>query len=153
MDVQEQLLANNDQYQIKVKLDMPSELGGLTHGRIIYLNGRKSKAELNQNLAEEIGHEKFTVGNIVHEDSNSDTQQENKARVWGMQQLVSLNALVDAWQAGACSPQEVAEELEVTPEYLLDAIEMWRTKKGLTFWHGDYYFDLTNGIQIQRYDE
>lgn len=148
MDAQERLMADNDQYKYEVRSDMPSHLGGLTRNNVIYLNSHRDYAERTCIVAEEIGHEKTTDGGIVYGDTDLDRKLERKARQWGMEHLVSLAGLVAAWKKDCESVQDVADYLEVTPEYVLDAISMYREKLGLQFTYCGYHFNLNNGIQI-----
>ena len=82
-------------------------------------------------LAEELGHHHTSVGNIIDMGNASNRKQERQARIWGYNKLIGLNGIIKAFEAGCQSVHEAAEFLEVTEEYLLEAIECYREKYGV----------------------
>lgn len=82
-------------------------------------------------LAEELGHHHTSVGNIIDMEHVSNRKQERQARIWGYNKLIGLNGIIKAFEAGCQSVHEAAEFLEVTEEYLLEAIECYREKYGV----------------------
>lgn len=56
---------------------------------------------------------------------------------WAAKQLVPLQRIVDAWQAGIRDEWELADYLNVTPKFLEDAIDYLRHKHGLYVRHGN----------------
>ena len=82
-------------------------------------------------LAEELGHHHTSVGNIIDMENISNRKQERQARIWGYNKLIGLNGIIKAFEAGCQSVHEAAEFLEVTEEYLLEAIECYREKYGV----------------------
>lgn len=82
-------------------------------------------------LAEELGHHHTSVGDIIDMENVSNRKQERQARIWGYNKLIGLNGIIKAFEAGCQSVHEAAEFLEVTEEYLLEAIECYREKYGV----------------------
>lgn len=82
-------------------------------------------------LAEELGHHHTSVGNILDMNDIRNRKQERQARFWGYNKLIGLTGIVQAFEAGCQSTHEAAEYLEVTEEYLLEAIECYRDKYGV----------------------
>lgn len=82
-------------------------------------------------LAEELGHHHTSIGNIIDMENVSNRKQERQARIWGYNKLIGLNGIIKAFEAGCQSVHEAAEFLEVTEEYLLEAIECYREKYGV----------------------
>ena len=82
-------------------------------------------------LAEELGHHYTSVGNILDMNDIRNRKQERQARFWGYNKLIGLTGIVQAFEAGCQSTHEAAEYLEVTEEYLLEAIECYRDKYGV----------------------
>ena len=89
-------------------------------------------------LAEELGHHHTSVGNIIDMGNASNRKQERQARIWGYNKLIGLNGIIKAFEAGCQSVHEAAEFLEVTEEYLLEAIECYREKYGVYKENGTY---------------
>ena len=82
-------------------------------------------------LAEELGHHHTTVGNILDPSNPSNRKQERRARLWGFNHMIGLYGLVSALEHGCRSKQETANFLEVTEEYLEEAIKCYKEIYGL----------------------
>lgn len=89
-------------------------------------------------LAEELGHHHTSVGNIIDMENASNRKQERQARIWGYNKLIGLTGIIKAFEAGCQSVYETAEFLDVTEEYLLEAIECYRNKYGVCTEAGNY---------------
>lgn len=89
-------------------------------------------------LAEELGHHHTSIGNIIDMEDLSNRKQERQARLWGYNKLIGLNGIIKAFEVGCQSVHEAAEFLEVTEEYLLEAIECYRNKYGVCTEAGNY---------------
>lgn len=83
-------------------------------------------------LAEELGHHHTSIGNIIDMENVSNRKQERQARIWGYNKLIGLTGIIKAFEAGCQSVHDIAEFLEVTEEYFLDAIECYRGKYGVS---------------------
>lgn len=117
---------------------------------LIYNNGRikGKRIAIRQNintttekacvLAEELGHHHTSVGNILDMNDIRNRKQERQARFWGYNKLIGLTGIIQAFEAGCQSTHEAAEYLEVTEEYLLEAIECYRDKYGVCKEIGTY---------------
>ncbi len=82
-------------------------------------------------LAEELGHHHTTVGNIIDQKIDGNTKKEKKARLWAYNKKIGLSGIVSAYKHGCRNLFEMAEHLEVTEDFLRDALEMYRSKYGL----------------------
>lgn len=110
---------------------------------LIYNNGRikGKRIAIRQNintttekacvLAEELGHHHTSVGNILDMNDIRNRKQERQARFWGYNKLIGLTGIVQAFESGCQSTHEAAEYLEVTEEYLNEAVECYRDKYGV----------------------
>lgn len=101
-------------------------------------------------LAEELGHYYTGVGNILEQSSVSDRKQEFRARMWGYNQMVGLSGLVSAAKAGCRNMYEVAEHLDVTEEYLQEALIAYRSKYGLGKALDNYWITFEPSLQIYQ---
>ena len=82
-------------------------------------------------LAEELGHHHTSVGVIVDLSSSQNRKQERQARIWAYNNRIGLYGLIRAYEQGCKSRYEVAEFLEVTEEFLEEAINTYREKYGV----------------------
>lgn len=116
------------QYASSRKLDiveckLPSDkLKGLYADDIIFLSENiETEVEKKCILAEEIGHYETSHGHILNNSTNSN-KQEKKARTWAYHELIKIESFIEASNKGIRSRYELAEYLDVTEEFLADAI-------------------------------
>jgi len=81
-------------------------------------------------LAEEIAHHDLTVGNILEQSNTQNRKQEMLARMSAYNRMIGLIGLINAFNAGCKNRFEIAEYLDVTEEFLIDALEAYRNKFG-----------------------
>jgi hypothetical protein len=103
-------------------------------------------------LAEELGHYYTTAGDILDQSDVSNRKQERTARLWAYNKMITLEKLVAAKESGCRNSFEIAEHLEVTEEFLLEALECYRAKyeKGL---QKDNYLILFEPFNIYKMAE
>lgn len=82
-------------------------------------------------LAEELGHHHTSVGVIVDLSDVQNRKQERQARIWAYNKQIGLRGLIRAYEQGCRSRYEIAEFLEVTEEFLEEAINTYREKYGV----------------------
>lgn len=129
----EKLLEEAEQNNIYVieNAAFESKSDGLINGDVIGLNRNirsyKKKACV---LAEELGHYHTTAGDIICQSSDSDRKQELRARVWAYEKLIGLFGIVRAYKSGCQAPHEMAEYLDVTEEFLMEALSYYKSKYG-----------------------
>mgnify|MGYP004698803027 CR=1 FL=1 len=81
-------------------------------------------------LSEELGHFETSVGDILDMNSVSNRKQEIKARAWAYDKLINLQGFINAFEHNCTNLYETAEFLEVTEEFLIEAIQLYQTKYG-----------------------
>ena len=81
-------------------------------------------------LAEELGHHYTTVGNILDQSDPSNRKQELRARLMAYDKMIGLIGIVRAYQHRCQNLTDMAEYLEVTEEFLKEALEQYRRKYG-----------------------
>lgn len=101
-------------------------------------------------LAEELGHHYTTVGNILDLSDSQNRKQERQARLWAYNKRIGLYGLIRAFEHGCKSRHEVAEYLEVTEEFLQDAIECYRNKYGTSITVDGYYIMFIPNLMIGK---
>lgn len=99
-------------------------------------------------LAEELGHYHTTYGNILCQSSVSDRKQELHARAWAYDRMIGLIGLINAYKHGCYSPIDVADYLNVTEEFLSEALRYYKGKYGICATVDNYaiYFEPSLGI-------
>ena len=82
-------------------------------------------------LAEELGHHYTTVGNILDQSKTENRKQERRARLWAYKKAFDLVDLVSAYKHGCRNRYEIAEYLEVTEQFLQEALDTYKEKYGI----------------------
>lgn len=123
--------SSNNVYVIE-NADFNSKADGLINGNVIGLNKKMRTCRKRACiLAEELGHFYTTIGDIISQSTTSDRRQELQARVWAYNKLVGLNGIVNAYKHGCYSLHDTADYLEVTEEFLFDALQYYKEKYGV----------------------
>lgn len=104
---------------------------GRIKGRKIAI--RKNIPTLRQKadvLAEELGHYYTTAGRIIEQQSVSDRKQERTARLWAYNKRIGLSGIIQGYRKHCRNLHELAECLEVSEDFLKEALECYREKYG-----------------------
>lgn len=103
-------------------------------------------------LTEKLGHYYTTTGNILDQSVVMNRKQEYRARLWVYNKRIGLNGLISAAKAGCQSQYEIAEYLDVTEEFLNEALAAYRQKYGLGKLVDNYWICFIPSLQIYEYD-
>lgn len=144
MTLYEQLLDTADKQNIIVKEKPLTENDGLIcRNRIAIRSSLPTTKEKTCVLAEELGHYYTTAGDIIDLNDANNRKQELRARVWGYNQLIGPAGLIQAFEHGCRNRYEIAEYLDITEEYLEEALKYYRSKYGVyaTFDRYVIYFE------------
>jgi hypothetical protein len=82
-------------------------------------------------LAEELGHYHMNVGNILDLTDPNNVKQEYLGRMWGYNRLIGLMGIIKAYEAGCQTKYEIADFLNVTEDFLSEALESYTHKYGV----------------------
>lgn len=127
----EQLLTTADQNGLLVKEKALSDHDGLIKGnRIAIRKDIETQKEKSCVLAEEIGHDRTSYGDILDQNNIMNRKQEYRARLYGYNLKVGLTGLISAYEEGCRNLYEMAECLDATEEYLKDVIDCYHAKYG-----------------------
>lgn len=127
------------------------KIKGLYCDRTIALSkGLNTTSEKISILAEELGHHYTTVGNIIDQTNVLNRKQELRARLWAYNKMIGLTGIIRAYENGCRNHYEMADYLEVTESFLLEAIECYKTKYGLYAQIDNYaiYFEPLGVLKI-----
>ena len=81
-------------------------------------------------LAEELGHYFTSVGEILDQSTSAACRQERQARLWAYNNRVGLSGIVRGHQHHCQNLNDLAEFLDVSEEFLLEALDCYREKYG-----------------------
>ena len=127
----EQLLTTADQNGLLVKEKTLVQHDGLLRGkRIAIRKDIETQAQKSCVLAEELGHHYTTSGDILDQKDIMNRKQEYRARLYGYNLKIGLTGLIRAYEEGCQNLYEMAECLDVTEEYLRNALQCYRSKYG-----------------------
>ena len=110
---------------------LKSSNGRINGNKIAIRQDIKTTVEKSCVLSEELGHHYTSVGNIIDMSDSKNRKQERQARLWGYNKLIGLTGIVNAYKRGCQDIPEMAEFLDVTEEYLKEAIDCYRDKYGV----------------------
>ncbi len=121
----------NNLYVIE-NANFKSQAEGLINGNVIGIN-RKMRSSRKRAcvLAEELGHFYTSTGDILNQAEVQNRKQELHARSWAYNRLIGLRGIIDCYKSGYKTLYEMAEHLEVTEEFLSEALSDYRRKYGL----------------------
>lgn len=119
-------------------MPVPFLKGLYVDGNIVISNDLKTISEKICVLAEEIGHAKYTVGDIIDQHDISNIKQEKLARNWAYDVLLPVSRLIDAYEENVKSRFELAEYLGITEDFIDDAIDHYLEKYGPIIEHEGY---------------
>lgn len=131
---------------------------------LIYTNGRikGNKVALRKGmtsvqgkcaLAEELGHHYTTAGNILDQSKTDNRKQERRARYWAFKKLVSLFDIIRAYYHGCQNSYEMAEYLEVTEEFLREALDLYRSKYGTGIQYDEYMISFEPYLMVYKFQK
>ena len=145
------LLKEADETGIQVKEKPLLAHDGLINGHRIAI--RKDIPTLVQKttvLAEELGHYHTSTGNILDQTNISNRKQEHHARLWAYDKLIGLSGIIKGFEAGCQSRYELAEHLNITEEFLQEAIDCYTAKYGACVQIDGYVIMFTPGLGVMK---
>ncbi|WP_342566651.1 ImmA/IrrE family metallo-endopeptidase [Psychrobacillus sp. FSL K6-4046] len=129
-----------------IEKNLPKGLSGLYYDNNIEINKSKSSYEKHCILAEELGHYETTAGDITDLSNMISQKRELIARRWGYEKIVSLDHLVDCYLHGYTTVEEICLHLEITPNFLDEALQVYKQRYGISVHYHNYelFFDPLN---------
>ena len=122
-----------------IETDMlPSFQSGMYFNNKIYINSNRSEAVKLETLAEELAHHKLTYGNILDQSQFNNRKFEGYARKYAMEQLITLDGIIDSFKHGCHNLYTMANFFEVSEGFVQDCIAHYKCKYGLSTLCGDY---------------
>lgn len=149
----EKLLDDADKQHVIVteKFDLSdTRLKGLYCDAFIAIDKNLTEADKACVLAEELGHHATTYGNIIDQSSVINRKQERRARVWAYYLMLQFEDIIRAYEHGCQSRYDIAEYLNISEEFLQDAINYYKDKYGAYIAYDNYfiYFEPLGVLKI-----
>lgn len=101
-------------------------------------------------LTEELGHYYTTVGNILDLSDKRNAKQELQALIWAYNKQIGLLGIVRAFENRCKDMHEMAEFLNVTEEFLSDALKYYKSKYGVSVAIDNYIIRFIPNLQITK---
>lgn len=125
-----------------IEVDLQYGFKGLYRNGKIAIKKNLNNIEKGCILAEELGHHFKTIGNILDQTKISNVKQEKTARLWAYAKVLPVASFIDAYNHGCTNRFEVAEFLNVTEEFLQEALDRYIEKYGNYIYQGDILIHL-----------
>ncbi|WP_368265446.1 ImmA/IrrE family metallo-endopeptidase, partial [Fusicatenibacter saccharivorans] len=122
MTYEEMQKSHTDLNIVEMDLSEISGLKGLYYAGNIAIEKNLSSTEKSCVLAEELGHHYTTYGNIMDQKDIQNRKQELRARLYGYDMQIGLIGIIECYKHHCRSIYEMAEYLQVTEEYLKEAL-------------------------------
>jgi len=124
------ILLESEEIEV-IEMPLKKDTKGLYGDNLIAIN--KNLSTVNEKkcvLMEELGHHYMNYGDITDQSKLENKRQERKARAWGYKRLVGIIDLINAYKYGVRNRYELAEYLDVTEEFIEDALKYYKEKYG-----------------------
>lgn len=140
----------NDKGLIVKEKSLRSSNGRIKGNRIAIRKDIKTTTEKACVLAEELGHYETTVGDILDMSDPWNRKQERQARLNGYNRMIGLIGIIKAYEHGCQNQHEIAEYLNVTEEFLQDAVDCYYDKYGLMREVDNYIIYFSPNLAIMK---
>lgn len=131
MNYEELQIHHNNVPVVEMDLSQVEGLKGLYYNGRIAIKQNMSETEKACVLAEELGHHFTSTGNILDQSIVENRKQELRARLWAYNCQIGLQGIIRTFEHGCRNIHEMAEYLDVTEEFLKEAITAYRNKYGI----------------------
>lgn len=121
-----------------IEYDFSGDTLGLYCDGCIFINKWANSIEKACTLAEEIGHHSTASENIFRMESLESRKQEILGRNWGIKQVLLFDDIIDAIIGGCERLSEIAEHLDITEDFLSEALGYFLQKNGPRIEYDDY---------------
>lgn len=96
-------------------------------------------------LMEELAHIKINTGDI-----SENQKEELKARAIAYNSLIGLNGIISSYHYGCTNTYEMADFLEVTENFLKEALRWYKSKYGVSIKYGDYEIKFIPNLSVNK---
>ncbi|MFQ7574967.1 MAG: ImmA/IrrE family metallo-endopeptidase [Lachnospira sp.] len=126
---------------------------GLYCDGVVAISNNLTQKEKACVLAEELGHFYTSTGNILDLTDTANLKQETRARLWSYNRLIGLQGLISSYKANRQTLTEVADYLDVTEEFLKEALDCYRSKYGVAVKFNNYIIGFEPTLYVLELSE
>lgn len=148
----EQLLTENEHIKIRDTHSLPDGYSGFYNDGIILIDKSLPETRKAEVLYEELAHHKLTYGNILDQSKWINRKFESYARRHGYEAALPLRIIVEAHHYGVSNLYELAEYVQLSEEHVLEILEYYKTKHGLTTRYGKYVIQF-EALRVFEYKD
>lgn len=134
-----------------IHFDSPRIKGLYMDGSIALSTELQTTAEKTCVAVEELAHHELNHGNILDLNITANRKQERLARLSAFNRKIGLLGIINAYKAKCVNAYEMAEYLEVTETFLVEALKDYRQIYGEGISMGDYYISFEPNLQVYEY--
>ena len=125
-----------------IDFDFPSKIRGVYQDGVIGINTDVTDpAERRCIIACEMGRHLMRKNNTI---VFTDEQEHTIAFYWAVSYLMPLSSLIEADKLKFTTATEIAEFLNVTPQFVKTGIEFYKNSLGSRIFHNNHVIDLEN---------
>lgn len=134
----ENLMLKHDYLEIKDMYKLPKGYDGFYSDDYVLIDKNLPHRKKIEILAEELAHHKLTWGDITDQSQFNNRKFERYARRHAMEQIVSLQGIIDAFRHNCHNLYEMANFFEVSESFVQQCIEHYKVRNGLSTLHNGY---------------
>lgn len=134
----ENLMIEHSYLQIKDCHKLPNGYEGFYSDGYVLIDKTLPYHKKVQVLAEEVAHHELTWGDITDQTKFNNRKFEGYARRHAMEQIISLDGIIEAFKHNCHNLYEMANYFEVTEDFVKQCIENYKKRYGLSTLNGDY---------------
>lgn len=127
----EDLLIEADTNRLIVKEKPLLANAGRIKGNRVAIKKDMTTCQKACTLAEELGHHYTSTGDILNQDDVENRKQEHRARMWAYNKAIGLKGILESYQNGCRTVEDITEYLNVTEEFFTEALNAYKAKYGL----------------------
>lgn len=131
MNYEELLIEADNNNLITKEKPLLANAGRIKGNRIAIKKDLPTQKEKACVLAEELGHFYTSTGNILDMSDTANRKQEQRARLWAYNKQIGLQGIIDCYNSRCRTLHDMAEHLDVTEEFLSEAIDCYKRKYGI----------------------
>ncbi|MCC8163492.1 MAG: ImmA/IrrE family metallo-endopeptidase [Lachnospiraceae bacterium] len=146
----EELLIETEGSGLIIKEKPLKANAGRIRGNRIAIKSDLASVEKSCVLAEELGHYYTSTSDILDQADTGNRKQERHARLWAYNHLIGLHGIIQAYQRRCQSLSETAEFLNVSEDFLSDALELYRQKYGQKVELDNYIIFFEPGLAVME---
>lgn len=150
MSYEELLIEADNNNLITREKPLSANAGRIRGTRIAIKKDLSTQKEKACVLAEELGHFFTSSGNILDMSDISNRKQEARARLWAFNRQVGLRGLIDCYKNRCQTLHDMAEHLDVTEQFLQNAIDCYRSKYGICVQVDNYVIGFEPSLYVME---